>query len=197
MKNESRLPRSMRCRECGQTVWFNGYEWIYNPNGLTAATWRQIGELRTKGEGPIKVIEWPQGDTIYDSQWPREQCLKTIRELGSDDSDSDESSLGNSARVERRTLAEVDPEQDGIPYTQWKADQLNELFRRHGTPGQHAHITAAAVADSLALAGRHFRRETAELFREAPEEAFRAYAAKAEAGRRNEETHPHVKGATS
>jgi hypothetical protein len=197
MKNDAHLPNGMSRREHGQTASFNGYEWIYSPNGLTAATWRQIGGLRTKGEGPIKVIEWPQGVAIYDSQWPREQCLKALRELGLDDSDSAESPLDDSDEVEPTTLTDVDPEHDGIPYTQWKANQLNKLFRRHGTPGQHAHIIAAAVADSLTLAGIPWRRDKAELFQEALEEASRAYAAKAEADRRNEETHSRAKGAAS
>ena len=197
MKNNAHLPNGMSRREHGQTAWFNSYEWIYSPNGLTAATWRQIGELRARGEGPIKVIEWPQGAIIYDSQWPREQCLKALRDPGSDDSDSDESPPDDPGEVEPTTLADVDPEQGGIPYTQWKGNELNELFHRHGTPGQHAHITAAAIADSLTLAGPQWRRDTTELFQEAFEEASWAYAAKTEAERRNKETHSRAKGAAS
>ena len=34
---------------------------------------------------------------------------------------------------EPRTLADVPPDERGTPYAAWKAKQLNELFREHGT----------------------------------------------------------------
>jgi hypothetical protein len=40
----------------------------------------------------------------------------------------------------------------GIPYCEWRARQLNELFRQHGQTGQPGRITAATVADGLGKA---------------------------------------------
>ena len=57
-------------RSMGQTVIFARYEWLYNPHGITKSTVRQIEELSAKGEGPITVIQWPEGKLVYqDSEW--------------------------------------------------------------------------------------------------------------------------------
>jgi hypothetical protein len=37
----------------------------------------------------------------------------------------------------------------GLPYAEWKAQQLNELFRQHGVMGQPGRISAATVADGI------------------------------------------------
>jgi hypothetical protein len=37
----------------------------------------------------------------------------------------------------------------GIPYCEWAAGQLNELFRQHGQTGQPARITADTIGDRL------------------------------------------------
>src|SRR5262249_26297362 len=47
-------------------------------------------------------------------------------------------------------LADLDPDVPGVPFAQWKADQLNELFRRHGLLGVAGGITAGTVEDGLA-----------------------------------------------
>ena len=66
--NEAELNVTRRPK--GQTVTFGLYEWIYNPNGITEDTRHQIGELTAKGEGPIRVIQWPAGDVIFrDGKW--------------------------------------------------------------------------------------------------------------------------------
>jgi hypothetical protein len=62
------IPITVTRRTEGQTATFGPYEWIYNPLGITAATWRQIEELCTKGEGPIQVIQWPGREVIFDSR---------------------------------------------------------------------------------------------------------------------------------
>lgn len=38
---------------------------------------------------------------------------------------------------------------NGIPYAEWKARYLNELFRNHGVLGVAARIKAATVTDGL------------------------------------------------
>lgn len=48
-----------------------------------------------------------------------------------------------------RTLAAVDPDERGTPYAEWKAAQLNELFRQHGQTGQSGRITGATVQNAL------------------------------------------------
>jgi hypothetical protein len=54
-------------------------------------------------------------------------------------------------------LADLDPEARGLLYAQWRAAQLNELFRLHGQTGQPAQITAATVADGLLKLSREKR----------------------------------------
>ena len=57
-----------------------------------------------------------------------------------------------------KNLAEMDPAQTGIPYCEWKAQQLNRLFLEHGaTPHQPGSITAATVADGLSKLPRERR----------------------------------------
>ena len=50
--------------------------------------------------------------------------------------------------AERKPLADLDPEAPGVPYTQWKAAELNRIFAEHG--GGPGRITAATVEDGLA-----------------------------------------------
>jgi hypothetical protein len=47
-----------------------------------------------------------------------------------------------------RMLKEMGWRPEGIPWAEWKAQELNELFRQHGTGGP-GHITAATVQDGL------------------------------------------------
>jgi hypothetical protein len=57
-------------RATGQTVTFGAYEWIYNPLGITFATKRQIEDLSARGEEPIQVIQWPEGEVVFtDGKW--------------------------------------------------------------------------------------------------------------------------------
>lgn len=48
-----------------------------------------------------------------------------------------------------RTLAEVDPDEEGIPYAVWKAKQLNELFKQYGVQKEPARIQPWVIADGL------------------------------------------------
>jgi hypothetical protein len=119
-------------RQRGQTAIYDGYEWIYNPRRLTDSTWRQILELAAAGEGHIQVIQWPE-ERQPSKPWRSGMVL--------DDSDSKEPAKeGRKIEVfgdkSHLRLADVDPDEPGIPYAQWKAAQLNEIFRRHGMRGQ-------------------------------------------------------------
>ena len=55
------------------------------------------------------------------------------------------------AEPSRPTLAGLDPEAPGIPFAQWRAQQLNRLFLEHGRaiPHEASCITANTVADKL------------------------------------------------
>ena len=45
--------------------------------------------------------------------------------------------------------ADVDPDEQGISYAQWKADQLNAIFAEHGALGAPGRIVASTVEDGL------------------------------------------------
>jgi hypothetical protein len=47
-----------------------------------------------------------------------------------------------------KPLADVDAEERGTPWAQWKADQLNAIFAEHGTGGA-GQIMPATVRDGL------------------------------------------------
>jgi len=47
------------------------------------------------------------------------------------------------------TLADINPEQRGIPYANWMAEQLNRMFLDQGLMRQLARITAATVAHGM------------------------------------------------
>ena len=58
----------------------------------------------------------------------------------------------------KKRLADIDPDERGVPYTQWRADQLNELFRRHGRLGEPGRLTAQTVEDGLTKQAEKQRR---------------------------------------
>jgi hypothetical protein len=49
----------------------------------------------------------------------------------------------------RRTLADVDPDEPATLYAEWKAAQLNEIFRQHGVLKVPGRIQPETVTDSL------------------------------------------------
>jgi hypothetical protein len=46
-------------------------------------------------------------------------------------------------------LSDIDPEQRGIPYAKWKADQLNRLFLEQGAMRERARITPRTVEHGM------------------------------------------------
>jgi hypothetical protein len=51
-------------RAKGQTVVFDGYEWLHAPLGVTSSTIRQIRDLAARGAN-IEVLQWPTGEIIF------------------------------------------------------------------------------------------------------------------------------------
>ena len=127
-------------RSHGQTVTCAGHEWLYAPYGIKDETIDQILELTAKGEGPFEVIQWNEykGTVIFrNGQWieaPRvvTQVPKVV-----------------TATTPQKTLAELDPDACGIPYAEWKAQELNRIFLERGAMGKPGEITAATVVDGL------------------------------------------------
>jgi len=75
LKHRSKIQK----RTSGQTVTFDGYEWLYVPFGIGAATIRQIEELTAKKEGVFEVIQWPEGELVFSGgKWlDREKAKNT------------------------------------------------------------------------------------------------------------------------
>jgi hypothetical protein len=65
-----------------------------------------------------------------------------------------------------KRLADIDPDQTGIPYGEWQAARLNAIFAEHGVLGEPGRITAETVQGGLEKqAKKPARRDAAKEIR--------------------------------
>lgn len=62
-----KAPRNIHKRTTGESVLFDGLEWIYAPHGIARETWDYLYDLASRKAGRIQVIRWPEGDIAFDS----------------------------------------------------------------------------------------------------------------------------------
>jgi hypothetical protein len=74
-----------------------------------------------------------------------------------DQHEPSKSSYPEPSEPSKRTLADIPPEQAGTPYCEWRARQLNELFRQHGVLKQPGRIKPETIMDGLE---KYLRRTT-------------------------------------